>query len=172
MLRHKFQYIFDLINEKSKSTPSRISRLFLSLKSKVLELQDHCRNFLNNQSIRDESFSKLSHIYLNIATDFDSTVDVNEMYDFLWTINEKLVDCLKLSNLGSGKLRSDSCRCSEGKCISPVCTTKCIKTCSAEYKLTRYFCRSKANFSVPLENICDGNKDCPNGDDEVKCIEG
>lgn len=99
-------------------------------------------------------------------------VDVNETYEFLLTINRKLVDCLKFSNLGSSKLRSNSCRCRKGKCISPICSTKCMKSCSAEHKLTKYSCKGNTTLSVPLENICNGNKDCPNGDDEIKCKKG
>lgn len=121
--------------------------------------------------MRDRCFSLLSLVYGNYLRNTYNSNNAEEMYRFLNSMNRILVAALKLSNTGNTKLISSyNCICRKGKCIKSQCPATCARACSVESKLTRYYCNeSPENRSVTIESICDGEKNCAFGDDEINC---
>lgn len=121
--------------------------------------------------LRDESFNLLASIY----EDLMQTAGLEELdylYLILLTINEKLVTALKSSHTGNENIISpEGCYCRDGLCALHRCTKNCIQACLAEPILTRFPCNTN-NISVPIETICNGKNNCPNGEDEKDCIKG
>ncbi|CAH2040752.1 unnamed protein product, partial [Iphiclides podalirius] len=121
--------------------------------------------------VRDRSFTLLSLIYGNYMRHTYNSNDAEQMYRFLYAVNKILVEALKRSYTGNTKLiSSNDCICRKDKCIKLKCSPNCVRACSVESKLTRYYCKeSPDNSSVAIGALCNGKKNCPNGDDEINC---
>lgn len=170
-----------MIRQKMNLMTPPISKVLLFLKQKILVLQDHINKSGDHLivGVTNECFATLTYVYRYIVKDTNSKFNLNDIYNFLLTINHELVHILKLLNFSNGMKNSntdnrkslyDTCHCSKGQCISSICSRKCIILCSVDHNITRYYCKSNANLSVAEDKICDGIKDCPDGDDEAKCI--
>lgn len=170
-----------MIKQKMSFMSPPISKVLLFLNEKIKELQDNIskpgQHLLGVGT--NECFATFTHVYRFIIKDANSKININEMYNFLLTINRELVDILKFSNWSkdlenyntkNSKLLDDTCRCSKGQCISSKCSRNCIKLCSEDYNIIRYDCKNNANLNVSDAKICDGNNDCSDGNDENKCV--
>lgn len=173
----KYNKLLDLLTEKSKSYEYQHSRnKVLAVHSLVRQLQKQTvkTNYDSHiiKSLRDECFLQL----VSIFDDFMQTASLDELdehYLTLLSINEKLIHALKLSRTGNEKLISpEGCYCRDGLCALRRCSKNCIHACQAEPLLTRYTCNATNNISVPIDAICNGKNNCPNGEDEKDCVKG
>ncbi|CAH0674112.1 unnamed protein product [Spodoptera exigua] len=170
----KFNDVLDILSGKSKSYEyKRSHKKVLELHSTVRQLQKQTlkTNYDSHiiKDLRDEGFLQLVSIFDDLIQ--TSTLDeLDEEYLTLLSINEKLVVALKLSHTGNEKIISpEGCYCRDGLCALRRCSKSCIHSCLAEPLLTRYSC-SLSNVSVPIDTICNGKTNCPNGEDEKDCV--
>ncbi|XP_013173815.1 PREDICTED: uncharacterized protein LOC106122416 [Papilio xuthus] len=120
--------------------------------------------------LRNKCFDLLSLVYGNYIKNTYNANHVDEMYKFLKSVNEVVVKILKHSNTGNNKIISSyGCICKNNKCIKAYCSPECARACEVEKKLSRYNCRGNKNQTIPVEAVCDGKKDCSDGDDEDTC---
>ncbi|CAH1635806.1 unnamed protein product [Spodoptera littoralis] len=170
----KYNILLELLTEKSKSYEYQRSRnKVLAVHSLVRQLQKQTvkTNYDSHiiKSLRDECFLQLVSIY----DDFMQTASLDELdehYLTLLSINEKLIQALKLSHTGNEKIISpEGCYCRDGLCALRRCSKNCIHACLAEPLLTRYSC-NVTNMTIPVDAICNGKDNCPNGEDEKDCI--
>ncbi|XP_059058500.1 uncharacterized protein LOC131851958 [Achroia grisella] len=144
------------------ASTEKLQKLTVKLKPDILSIK----------AARESSFEILTSIYIDIVNKTAvHSQDIDEAHEFLMSLNEKLITALKRSNTGNERiLATNGCFCKNGRCALPECSKKCSRACSAEPKLTRYYCKEESkNSFVPIDSICDGRNHCPNGDDETHC---
>uniref|UniRef100_A0A2A4JSP3 Uncharacterized protein n=1 Tax=Heliothis virescens TaxID=7102 RepID=A0A2A4JSP3_HELVI len=169
----KYSTLLDLLTTKSKSHEFSKSRnKLVAMHGLVRQLQKHTiRTNVDRhviKTLRDESFSLLVSIYDDLL-ESGNLDELDDYYTILISINEKLVNALKRSNAGNEILISaEGCYCRGGLCALRRCNKNCVQACLAEPMLTMYSCGHN-NISVPIEAICNGKENCPNGQDEKDC---
>lgn len=151
----------------------------ISLHAAIRQLQTHSKGLNNNNAIfrmeRDNIFSMLSDIYLDIVEEYNNMDRAEDAYTLLHSLSEKLVRALKRSYTGNEKPQTiaENCTCWDKKCTQLNCTRECARLCFVRDLFTTYPCRnSSGNLSVPVDIICNGKAQCPNGEDEDNCQEG
>lgn len=171
-----YSQLLDLLTTKSKSYE------FIKCRNKLVELAGLVRQLqketmrTNTDShtiklLRDEAFDLLVSIYEDLSQTM-KLEELDDAYLLLLSINEKLITALKGSHAGNENLISPaSCYCRGGLCALRRCNRNCVQACLAEPVLTRYACNVQ-NVTVPVENICNGKNNCPNGEDEKNCKKG
>lgn len=177
---HFYNVVLDMIKTKTKIVNlKRLRTLLINFETMVQKLQNSTTkrkpDVVEVKVLRDRCFKELVEIYDQTRQHQVSIAFMNDMYVFLMSVNEKLVNAMKRSHFGNDKIISpDGCFCRDNKCALLKCSKACIRACPAEPRLTRYFCSgsSSMNLSIPIEAICNGKNDCPNKDDEEDCSKG
>lgn len=175
-------YIFEEILKTAKTYSMSksfevVRNRLISFHSAVRQLQKHTKGLNNNNMIfkmeRDNIFSMLTDIYLDLLEEYNNMDRAEDAYHLLFVLNEKLVRALKRSYTGNEKTIEEVCTCQDRKCAESNCTRKCDRFCFAEDLLTKYPCsNSSGNHSVHVDIICSGKAQCPKGEDEVNCQNG
>ncbi|XP_047025689.1 uncharacterized protein LOC124634265 [Helicoverpa zea] len=169
----KYSTLLDLLTLKSKSYEFVKSRnKLVAMHALVRQLQKHTiKTNVNREvvkTLRDEAFTMLVSIYDDVL-EAGNLGGLEDYYIILMSISELLVDALKRSNTGNEILiPADGCYCRDGLCALRRCSKNCVQACLAEPSLTQYPCGYK-NISVPIDAICNGKENCPNGRDEKDC---
>lgn len=142
---------------------------------KLLQKLSTKRNIeiMNIKIVREQIFTRMIDIYEKyLHKGYEKSL--NDIYNFLISLNEQLVGAMKRSSTGNERIISSAgCYCTGTRCGVPNCSKLCLRACSVEPVLTRYNCGNvKLNYSVPIESLCDGKSSCPNGEDESGCEKG
>ncbi|XP_072949800.1 uncharacterized protein [Epargyreus clarus] len=153
---------------------SHIRSMLLALRNSIENLQKICMSTKPHlkmiSKLRNKCFSALSSIYSETLAKSSFLYETEEIYYFLLTLNENIVNALKRSHTGNTRIISNvACFCKNEQCSMPVCSRKCIRACIAEPKITRYYCENSPNTSVSIDYICNGEPNCPKEDDEINC---
>lgn len=162
----------------SKNFEMARSRL-ISLHSAVRQLQSDSQGPNNNKLLykieRDNIFSMLTDIYLDLVEEYNNMDRAEDAYQLLMSVNEKLVRALKRSNTGNVRIQTfdEICTCQGTKCTQLNCTKECVRLCFVRDLLTTYPCRnSSGNHSVHVDIMCNGRAQCPKREDEENCQNG
>nr|XP_012553290.3 uncharacterized protein LOC101745994 [Bombyx mori] len=125
---------------------------------------------MNVKIVRDQCFSTISDIYERSTLMVTNIVQLNEIYDYLMTLNRMLVDAMKRSRTGNERIiPTEGCMCKGTRCVLLRCSESCKRTCTVQHKFTKYSCNRKMNQFIPVEKVCDGLPDCPDDEDENDC---
>lgn len=142
---------------------------------RTLQIKSMNPKTLNEEfkKFRNKAFMLIVEIYDETLNSVAVELKTESAYDYLESIKEKLIVALKKTFTGNKKIIApDGCFCRGLECALPVCSRKCVRTCMSKPKLTRYLCTSTNSTSIPFEQICNGKKNCPKGEDEDKCKPG
>ncbi|CAG9579625.1 unnamed protein product [Danaus chrysippus] len=164
-----------MLQSKASKNISPIKIKIMSLIDVITKLQEITTKSGNDLSLikklRNKCFSLLSSLYLAMVKQSRFVNESEEAYLFLMSINKNLVVALKRSATGNIKIINEKCYCRNGSCVVSLCPRSCVKSCSAESKIINFRCEID-NVSIPLDNVCDGRPNCPNGYDEFGCHKG
>lgn len=162
----------------SKSFETVRNRL-ISFHAAIRQLQKHSKDLNGNNILfkmeRDNIFSMLTDIYLDLLEEYNDMGYAEEAFQLLISLNEKLVRALKRSYTGNRKMQmiEEICTCQDKKCAQTNCTSECTRLCFVRDLLTTYPCtNSSGNHSVHVDIMCNGKASCPNGEDEENCQNG
>lgn len=149
----------------------------ISFHTAVRQLQKHTKGLNPNNMFfkieRDNTFSMLTDIYLDLLEEYNNMDRAEETFQLLLSMNAKLVRALKASYTGNEKPLDDKCTCQDRKCTQSNCSRECVRMCYAQDLLTTYPCsNSSGNHSVHVDVICSGKAQCPKGEDEEHCQNG
>lgn len=177
---HLYEIIIQTIILKIKAERVEpIRRLLIKLSNSVRSFQYlTAKNNPNNfetKRIRDQCFAEMVSIYGKHLEMSTSMVEMHKIYAFLLNLHDQLINAAKRSHTGNERIiTADGCYCANQKCALPKCSNVCVKACSAESLLTRYYCGSSNNFvnSIPSTAVCNGKVNCANNDDEEDCKKG
>lgn len=128
------------------------------------------------RNFRDKCFEIITSIYVDFLevtanAPSDNNAKVQDTFEFLLSLGEKLMNAMKLSNTGNPKaIFFQGCDCKGNQCNLPACSKRCTRYCAVVSILTEYSCGSSPNDTrVPVHHICNGKPGCPNGEDEKNC---
>lgn len=173
-----YNYILKDIEVKTVTTTQESVRASLqSLQAMVKKFQKlslkRSSDTLEVKRVRIALFEDFMKVYESAVRYIKNENDLFEMRFYLDTLKERLISALKRSKTGNDKIiSSDGCVCRGYKCAMPRCSKTCNRACTAEPQLTRFMCDKlidSLNNSVPIELICNGKANCPNGEDEKGC---
>ncbi|XP_063371306.1 uncharacterized protein LOC134659566 [Cydia amplana] len=167
-----YNSIIELLSTKMASSPQV---------NKIINLQEVVKN-LQAQSMkektdaaalkhwRDEAFSGLSSIYDGVLNMADNILEVNAGYESLMAVSRKLVEAMKYSKTGNERVApTNECLCMADKCLLADCSLACVRFCAVKAIITEYSCKGNSTTRVPVQNMCNRKRDCPEGDDEQEC---
>lgn len=121
--------------------------------------------------VRDDYFKTLVQIFED-TMQTSKLEELDEIYEYLRVLNEKMIAALKLSHTGNEHVVAPAgCFCNNGTCALVRCSRKCNATCLIEPILTKFSCNDNST-SVHIKAVCNGKKDCPNEEDEKDCHKG
>ncbi|XP_063632113.1 uncharacterized protein LOC134803277 isoform X1 [Cydia splendana] len=167
-----YNSIIELLSSKMASSPQV---------NKIINLQEAVKN-LQAQSMkeeidtaaikhwRDEAFSGLFSIYDGVLNMADNVLEVDAGYESLMAVSRKLVEAMKYSKTGNERVApTNECHCMADKCLVADCSVACVRFCAVKANITQYSCKGNSTTRVPVQNLCNRKRDCPEGDDEQDC---
>ncbi|XP_064072636.1 uncharacterized protein LOC113393123 [Vanessa tameamea] len=168
-----YSNVLKMLKLKSSKESLPTQKKLLDLWNLISKLQQLTTKYIPDttaiKKLRNKCYSSLKTIYSDILLESYAANEVEEAYLFLMSVNENLGAALKRSNTGNSKIIADGCHCRNGLCASTMCSKICIKACTVEPKLTRFYCDENYTATTSIDDICDNKTDCRNGFDEFNC---
>ncbi|XP_049870952.1 uncharacterized protein LOC126370211 [Pectinophora gossypiella] len=173
--RKLFDEVLNMIKAKVLTREyEHVRNMLIELENKVAELLKRSIvpkvNVEVFKPLRDSCFQSLKTIYMEMLSKWVRPNDAIPIYEFLLSVNSKLIAALKSTHTGNNKVSTDDCFCRNAECAAALCSPQCIRMCQVKNSLTNYVCsNSSGTFVVAVDTICNGKINCPTAEDEMGC---